>query len=441
MLDNKKIRGCSLLVATDARVWSPFGGRYIRFKGLISALYRSGVELDFVTSRHLNPEDIARLREIGFSRVAGGDVDTKSPRKPTLRMHLRGICPEPVAALLRVVRRWLRDKIQVNAANKVEAQTLSTVECPVLTRMTTDHVNRKAYDFVLMEYVKHGSALAPLRELPKHMRPISMIDTHDVFHERCAALERHGIPQSIRASREDEQSILEEFDIIIAIQDEDRQKFEGMCPSATVLTCLPPYVANPVEPSKAYREKSLAYFAGSGKAGPNRLGLLEFLDQAWPLIRHEHPTAVLSVFGSIRDAFDGKSYPGVCFEGYVPDLREAYSRAELIIAPITFGSGLKVKVLEALSYGRPVVATTHSAIGYPDSGGHGLLVSHDWHSFAALVNGVFSQPGRAVEEGRRAAAYVDKYFSETRVMKDLLDSMESHLERRRSLSRMKPLSE
>jgi len=296
-------------------------------------------------------------------------------------------------------------------------------------------LRQDTYDFVMVEYVVNAHALEALRYLPLGDRPVALIDTYDVYHERCAALRRHGVRLPGEMSRDREQALLTGFDIIVAIQDEDRRELAAMCPAKTVVTCLPCRDADPVPPSSDRPAKSLGFFGGRGYSGPNEQGLAQFLVHAWPLIREVHPTATLSVFGDTRDAFRGRSFPGVQFEGYVLDLRAAYSRVEVVIDPVTFGGGLKTKVLEALSYGRPVVATTHSAIGYPNAGGHGLFVAQDWRSFAGMVNELFAQPGRAIDEGCRAAAYVEAHFQESRVMAELLGAMESDLERRRSRSR------
>ena len=422
----------TMLIATDARLWTPGGGRYFRFSGLVSALRRHVACLDFITSRTLSAEDVARLRTIGFDNITTGRAEEKPRPEAALRSRIRSICPPPLAAAFRSVRSLARRVGSMFTTNRTEVRNISDLQSPQLPLLVADYLKKKSPDFVMVEYLMYAYALEPLRDLSVHDRPITMIDTHDVTHKRCAVLETHGIPTSFDLTWDEEQAILGDFDIIVAIQDEDRKTFETMCPARTAVTCLPSCVIDPVGPSPDRRPKSAAFFGGRGYCGPNVLGLALFLDQAWPLIRKAHPTAALSVFGDTRDAFEGRSFPGVSFEGFVPDLREAYARTDLVISPVTFGGGLKTKVLEGLAYGRPVVATAHSAIGFPDSRGGGLFVADDWRAFAEIVNELFSHPARIREESRFAVDYVEQHFSEPRVTRDLITAMQIHLGRRRA---------
>jgi succinoglycan biosynthesis protein ExoO len=235
-------------------------------------------------------------------------------------------------------------------------------------------------------------------------------------------------------TRDGERTLLQAYDIVIAIQDEDRKKLAALCPANTVVTCLPSRANDPVPLAIGRQSRALGFFGGRGRSGPNEQGLAQFLVHAWPRIREAHGTARLAVFGDTREAFKGQSFPGVRFEGFVPDVREAYGRVGVVIAPLLAGGGLKTKVVEALSFGRPVVATTHAAIGYPDAHGHGLLVAQDWRSFAAMTSDLIAEPGRVLDEGRRATEYVETHFGEARVMADLLGVMNDHMQRRRALS-------
>ena len=68
--------------------------------------------------------------------------------------------------------------------------------------------------------------------------------------------------------------------------------------------------------------------------------------------------------------------PGVVIEGFVPDLADVYATAELVVAPIFSGSGTKVKVLEALSHGLPVVTTPEGIAGLDGMCGHHAKLYH-----------------------------------------------------------------
>jgi succinoglycan biosynthesis protein ExoO len=279
----------------------------------------------------------------------------------------------------------------------------------------------------MVEYLMHSYALDFLQEMPGCTRPVTMIDTYDVAHQLCEARQRHGERVPFLVNREEEQEILSTFDIIIAIQDQDRRTFEAMLPGRTVVTCLPACEANPVPPST---DQSTSLIFVGGDSRKNSYGLMQFLKHAWPRVRNVHSDADLTVVGTVCRRFEEESYPGVFFEGYVDDLRESYARADVAICPVTYGGGLKIKVFEALAFGRPVVATMHSAIGFSVTEGNGLLVADDWESFAAILNDLFDDQGRVRAMGQSAAEYVDREFSESYVMRDLVAAMCQHLTQR-----------
>ncbi len=80
----------------------------------------------------------------------------------------------------------------------------------------------------------------------------------------------------------------------------------------------------------------------------------------------------------------------VVLEGFVDDLDAVFSRATVVIAPLRFGSGVKIKVLEALARGVPVLATTVAAEGIPvaTEGTDGCVIEDDLARWPALLAGL-----------------------------------------------------
>ena len=110
-------------------------------------------------------------------------------------------------------------------------------------------------------------------------------------------------------------------------------------------------------------------------------GLRSFLRTAWPMMLRRSPGARLKVIG--RDAqpellaLTAEFADSVTVEGYVPDLDDAFGRAAALINPLRFGSGIKLKVIEALARGLPVVSTPVGAEGFASGPGTGVLVGSE----------------------------------------------------------------
>ncbi len=106
---------------------------------------------------------------------------------------------------------------------------------------------------------------------------------------------------------------------------------------------------------------------GSWDHLPNISGLNRFLNESWPRVLARVPGARLRVVGSgltERQRSEWSARPNVDVVGRVADLREAYAGCTICVSPVFDGGGTKIKVLEALGFGRACVATSHSHRGY-----------------------------------------------------------------------------
>jgi polysaccharide biosynthesis protein PslH len=126
------------------------------------------------------------------------------------------------------------------------------------------------------------------------------------------------------------------------------------------------------------------------------IGLLEYgpnLDAAWfmveevlPAIRAVVPDVELRLVGRHDRGLDGiRGRPGVTTVGYVDDPAAEVAKADVVVVPIRYGGGTRLKVLEAFANRRPVVATTIGCEGLPVVDGRELLVADDPEAIASAV--------------------------------------------------------
>lgn len=98
---------------------------------------------------------------------------------------------------------------------------------------------------------------------------------------------------------------------------------------------------------------------------PNLEGCQWFLDQCWPQILEILPSAKLRIIGCIPSAIASQwaQVVGTEVKGFVYDLDPHYEECTLVVAPVHWGGGTKIKVLESFAYGRCVAGTRHSIEG------------------------------------------------------------------------------
>jgi glycosyltransferase involved in cell wall biosynthesis len=128
---------------------------------------------------------------------------------------------------------------------------------------------------------------------------------------------------------------------------------------------------------------------------PNAEALRWFRDAVWPLLRSTDPLATVDVAGP-RPPADvvawGERDERVRVHGFVDDLDALYSSAAVFIVPLHAGSGVRVKVLEALAAGVPVVSTTVGIDGLELVAGEHLLVADRPAEFAQAVQTLLAEP-------------------------------------------------
>jgi len=127
-------------------------------------------------------------------------------------------------------------------------------------------------------------------------------------------------------------------------------------------------------------------FIGAMNWQPNAEGLKWFITQVWPLVTEKIPASTLCVAG--RGLYPGTLLPGghnIINAGEPDNARAFIASNHVMIAPLFTGSGLRIKIIDALSAGRPVVATPLAAQGIDASEGMAITVAEDAGSFSSAL--------------------------------------------------------
>lgn len=127
-------------------------------------------------------------------------------------------------------------------------------------------------------------------------------------------------------------------------------------------------------------------FVGNYAHPPNVEGARWLAERVWPLVRQAHPGARLTLAGRAPPpSIQALAAPDIAVPGTLPDLRPLYAQASLVVAPIFWGSGVRIKLLEALACGLPVVSTALAAEGIALRAGADALFAEQPGEFAAAI--------------------------------------------------------
>lgn len=165
-------------------------------------------------------------------------------------------------------------------------------------------------------------------------------------------------------------------------------------------------------------------FAG-GSDSPNVDGLHYFLADVWPRILDRVPAAEFHLVGATGTAAQAAAAaaPRTVVRGFVDDLSAAYAAAAVAVAPIRFGTGTRVKILEAFAHGCPVVSTLPGAEGIAAVPGREIELAATTGDFADAVATLLEQPATAARIGQAGHALARRSYDQAVIRADLIDRL------------------
>lgn len=212
------------------------------------------------------------------------------------------------------------------------------------------------------------------------------------------------------------------FDAVVPISEPDNRWFNAVSGGKPVYlsetgAATAEYVNEPGYPTLRVG------FIGALNWQPNLQAIRWFLEKVWPFVLQAVPTATMHIAGRGASA-NAKRWlrrEGVSFEGEVDDARSFMASMNVIIAPLFAGSGLRIKIIEAMSIGRTVVATPVAVRGLPIVDRRDLIIAPDPESFCTALTEVLKNPSLRVSTGEAAVALVRESYDNRALTAGLLE--------------------
>lgn len=228
----------------------------------------------------------------------------------------------------------------------------------------------KSYSFVLVSYVYWASLTD---EVNKDI--VKVIDLHDfITLNNYIATGRKKFRYG--GMFEDEICAITKFNYALSISAEETLMLNPFCDQVR-------FVNVPVSlPQRTCTEGDYMFdllFIGSENSF-NRDGMAWFMEKVYPLI----PSSVrIGIVGKVCNFLQKKD--NIKYLQHVSDLDEIYCKSKIVFCPLRGGTGLKIKVVEALSYGRPVITTSWGLAGILQKNNNGSYVADSEGEFAEAI--------------------------------------------------------
>lgn len=251
---------------------------------------------------------------------------------------------------------------------KARHRTQISVLTPIIIKRFKSLLKERSYDVIIISYATWGGLIRELDVVNAH----TIIDTHD-FMTLQHMKEKSFF--SVGTAFEEEIKILSLYDEIWTYSIEEQYIYSQFLNKN--ITLLPVSTLNQNVVYQQEKHIPILYVASDNTH--NTQSMHWFVNHVLPLM----PNYKIDIVGKICDRID--DHPQLIKHGMVEDINSFYASARITICPMLSGTGIKIKVLESLSHGLPVVTNRRGIDGLINKINNGCIVADDAAHFASSI--------------------------------------------------------
>jgi len=248
------------------------------------------------------------------------------------------------------------------------------------------------------------------------------------FHQEQSLLKKAYTGILASRLRRMEIASVNQYDLLVTITERDADFFEKYGNEKPLE--IIPFGIDPADyPEPVFQTDSPSlFYIGALDWQPNISGLLWFLEEVWAEVKREFPHLAFHIAG--RNAAPELQkrihrHP-VVFHGEVPSSRDFMRDKNILVVPLFAGSGIRVKIIEAMAMGKTVISTELGTEGIPASEDKELFHAQTAEDFIDAIRTLAARPSRIAETGLAARQLVFSRFNNRDLTRKLLAFYKSH---------------
>ena len=228
--------------------------------------------------------------------------------------------------------------------------------------------------------------------------------------------------------RQLEKDLIFGIDLLVPISKQDAEGLSmfrqdlhiHVCPTGIRLSDYP------VDPPPVTKPE--LFFIGALDWAPNQEGLDWFLKKVWPGLRQEWKDIQLHVAGRNPQHYFRTAIPdGVILEGEVENALDFFGKYQIMLVPLLSGSGIRIKILEAMALGKVVVCSRIAAEGLNAGNGRHLFIAESETEYRDVIRKLRSDPDLLANTGSQAREFIKENFDNLVISKNLVAFYKKHL--------------
>jgi glycosyltransferase involved in cell wall biosynthesis len=225
-----------------------------------------------------------------------------------------------------------------------------------------------------------------------------------------------------------EHQLFQQFDLGLVVSEADAQQVRQALPAHAEHVGLAP---NGVDlethhPGAYLPQEDQLVFSGALTYAPNFDAMQFFIGEILPAIQQEQPDATLLITGK-TEGVSLERLPkcgGVVFTGYLDDIRPTVASSTVCVVPLRMGAGTRLKILEAMALGTPVVSTAKGAEGLAVAHGTHLLIADQPQDFARQTLRLLKDPELRQHLAQNAYRLIQERYDWRAIGQQLSDLVE-----------------
>ena len=201
-----------------------------------------------------------------------------------------------------------------------------------------------------------------------------------------------------------------DMDILLAQVDANSASF-SVIPNSIDVTAYKEYSAQPTIVKEQGKMSYDLVFSGKMDYRPNVDAVVWFAQEVWPTIIAQRPASTWAIVGQKPHArvLRLRNLPGVTVTGWVDDVLPYLYGGKIFVMPFRVGSGTRLKFIEALAMGMPVVSTSLGVEGYLVNNEEELLLAESADEMREAILRLLAQPELRVKLGKKGQVFAQIY--------------------------------
>lgn len=390
-----------ILIVTDKPPWPGTSGGALAVMSAIKGLLDQQVELTVIYT------------------VTGKHPDSRSrnPEENTAEAQVIPVRINTSIKILNLILNLLFSRLPYNVKRFKKKR---------FSKKLKSFVQKEQFDIVQIEGLNMSAYIDCIR---KHSNSIIALRSHNVEHEiweRLSAGEKNVFRKYYlqvlsRRLKNYELQTINSCDCHITLTDRDKVYFENAGIEIPGFTF--PYARATSVPDRSKANSKIIGYIGSLDWKPNQEGIQWFINKVWSAVHKEHPDHLIVIAGRNAPDWLIKKFnkPGIEYLGEIDNAEAFMNRSHTVIIPLLSGSGIRVRAIQAMSMGIPVVTTSKGIEGINARHGKELLIASTASEYIQNLTEIIEDKELYNNMSGNARAFIKKYYDNKKLSGELVE--------------------